>query len=300
MKDDRAASLASAIVVGTGAIWGFYWLPVRQLAEAGLPGAWGTLAAVTVALVLMLPAAFHRRAGLQKAPFSVLFYTALGGGAFALYSVALLYGRVAIIILLFYLTPVWSTLIARYVMGWRTPPARVLAMALGLAGLAIMLSANGELPFPRTIGEWFGLLSGVLWSVSSTGIRSGSGLRAMEAGFAFALGACAAALVLVPVLAPLPQDIALGPAVGWGLAAGGLWWTLSMTALMWATARLEPTRVGILLMSEVLVGAISGALLAGETLGAVEIAGGALVLVAAVLEIGSARKAPGRRTLLEP
>ncbi len=141
-------------------------------------------------------------------------------------------------------------------MGWRSPPPRVLAIAIGLVGLALMLGANGDVPLPRNIGEWFALLSGMLWSVSSTGIRSGTEMEAPEAGFVFVLEACAGALVLAPVLAPLPMEIALGPAISWGIGEGALWWAVFMTALMWATARLEPTRIGILLMSEVLVGAL--------------------------------------------
>ena len=101
MNDDRATFLASAIVVGTGALWGLYWIPVRRLAEAGLPGAWGTLAAVAVAAVLMAPVALRRRRELRRAQPRALFFTALGGAAFVLYSVGLVYGRVAIIILLF-------------------------------------------------------------------------------------------------------------------------------------------------------------------------------------------------------
>ncbi len=299
MENDRAVSLVSAIVVGTGALWGGYWIPVRRLAEAGLPGAWGTLAAVLVAAILMAPIAIRRRRDLRKVRPRAVFFTALGGAAFVLYSVGLVYGRVAIIILLFYLTPVWSTLIGRYVMGWRSPPSRLLAIALGLVGLAIMLGANGDVPLPRNMGEWFALLSGVLWSVSSTGIRSGTGMEATEAGFVFVLGACAGALVLAPVLAPLPVEIDLGPAISWGIAAGALWWAVFMTALMWATARLEPARTGILLMPEVLVRALSGAMLAGEHLSRIEMAGGALVLGAAALEIWSSRKAPDQSPVLD-
>jgi drug/metabolite transporter (DMT)-like permease len=62
-----------------------------------------------------------------------------------------------------------------------------------------------------------------------------------------------------------------------------------MAALMWAAARLEPARVGILLMAEVLIGTVSAAVLAGEALGAVELIGGALVLAAGVLEVWPVR-----------
>jgi drug/metabolite transporter (DMT)-like permease len=75
------------------------------------------------------------------------------------------------------------------------------------------------------------------------------------------------------------------------LAAGGLWWGLSVASLMWATVRLEPARVGILLMTEVVVGAASAAILAAEHLSPLEIAGGALVLCAGILEVWPSRRA---------
>lgn len=49
---------------------------------------------------------------------------------------------------------------------------------------------------------------------------------------------------------------------------------------MWAAAR-----VGILLMAEVIVGAASAPVFAGERLSATEVLGGALMFCAAVLEI---------------
>ncbi|WP_371807656.1 EamA family transporter, partial [Arhodomonas sp. KWT] len=117
MRNDHNTTLATLFVVGTGCLWGFYWLPVRRLSELGLSGAWGTLAIVAVAALLLLP--FAVRTSHQSVPSSraALVWVALGGFAFVLYSAGLVYGRVAIVVLLFFLTPVWSTLIGRYVMG---------------------------------------------------------------------------------------------------------------------------------------------------------------------------------------
>ena len=97
-----------------------------------------------------------------------------------LYSVGFVYGRVAIIILLFYLTPVWSTLIGRLLFGWRSTPARLAAILFGLIGLAVMLGANGDWPLPRNVGEWLALAAGVLWSIASTGIRVKADLDVLE------------------------------------------------------------------------------------------------------------------------
>ncbi len=79
--------------------------------------------------------------------------------------------------------------------------------------------------------------------------------------------------------------------IGLGLATGGLWWGASIAGLMWATTRLDPARVAILLMTEVLAGALSAAFLADERLRAAEMTGGILVLCAGVLEIWPTRRA---------
>jgi len=293
MQSHRTTGLATLFVVAVGSLWGFYWLPVRRLADLGLAGAWGTLAIVAVAALVMSPFAVKARGRLRRSSRVALGSTALGGIAFALYSAGFVYGRVAIVILLFFLTPVWSTLIARYVMGWPTPWPRTAAILVGVAGLVLVLGADGGLPAPRGLGDWLGLASGLLWAIATTGIRSQADTGPEESAFVFALGALVGTAALAPALGPpprLPIEAAVF-AVGWALAAGGLWWGLSITALMWATARLEPARVGILLMAEVLVGVASAAAIAGERLGPLEIGGGLLVLAAGVLEVW-----PDRRT----
>ena len=88
---------------------------------------------------------------------------ALGGAAFALYSIGVVYGRVATIILLCFLTSVCSTLIGRYFLGWHAPRLRLLAILVGLVGLGTMLSADGDRPMPRGTGEWIALVAGLLW-----------------------------------------------------------------------------------------------------------------------------------------
>ena len=278
---------ASAAVLLAGILWGFYWMPVRHLEEAGLSGAWGTLAIVVIAALGLLPLVILRPKVLLQADRAALFYIALGGGSFVLYSTAIVYGRVALVILLFFLTPVWSVLIGRLVLGWPTPRLRLLAILFGLLGLGIMLGADGTLPRPEGLGEWMALLSGLLWAIASTGMKVRPAVPAIHASFVFACGALLTALCLAPLLSA-PPEVGV-TALGWAVPAGLIWWALCLTGLMWATTRLDPPRVGILLMSEVLVGTLSAALLASEPLGAVEIFGGALVLAAAVLEVWPVR-----------
>ncbi|MEX2576602.1 MAG: DMT family transporter, partial [Halofilum sp. (in: g-proteobacteria)] len=155
---------ASVAVVAVGSSWGLYWLPLRELEAVAAIGPWATLAVTLVAAVTLAPVAWLRRDRLRAAGRPGLASVALGGASFVLYSNGLLYGHVAVVILLFYLTPVWSTLIARFWLGWRISWWRYAALVLGLGGIALVLRASsGELPLPYRLGDWLGLASGLAW-----------------------------------------------------------------------------------------------------------------------------------------
>ena len=238
MTQDRINAIATLVVAGFGLLWGFYWMPVRAMVDHGLPGAWGTVLATVTAAIVLAPLVALRWRALLRADKVGLLSVAAGGAAFTLYSIGLVYGRVAIIILLYFLTPVWSVLIARYVMGWHTPALRIVAIFIGIAGLLVMLSAGGTLPMPRGVGEWMSLIAGILWAVGTTGIRVRSDLGVIPATFVFAIGATLAGLALAPFFEPFPtlslRDNGVG-LLSLALATGVLWWGVSLAALMWAS-----------------------------------------------------------------
>ena len=51
MEPARITFWASIVVIITGSLWGFYWIPMRGIAALGLTGAWGTIAIVGAATV---------------------------------------------------------------------------------------------------------------------------------------------------------------------------------------------------------------------------------------------------------
>lgn len=292
----RITPLASLMVIAVGALWGIYWAPLRQLDTVSAAGPWATLAAVLFGGICLAPFGWAGRASLRTANKRALASVALGGASFVLYSNGLLYGQVAVVILLFYLTPIWSTLIARFWLGWPVSWWRYAAIGCGLAGIALVLrGSHGGLPVPHTLGDFLGLASGLLWAIASTGIHVHVRTRPAETNFVFLAGAVAMAAVLAPALGGGgPPRIPAGdlvPALFWTLLIGGLWWGLSLVGFMWATREMEPARVGILLMSEVIVGALSAALFAGERFGLLMGMGTALVVAAGFLETLPDRKA---------
>jgi drug/metabolite transporter (DMT)-like permease len=204
----------------------------------------------------------------------------------------LILGEVVRVTLLFYLAPVWATLLALFVLGERIGWLRVVSVVLGLAGAAVLLGFAGGLPLPRSAGDWLGLAAGVLFALSVTLVRKGhaiSGLEQTLISFATAALLSLAWLVIVP-----HQISTVGATIlGWA-ALAALCWLLPVTwLLLWGARFLEPGRVSLLLLVEVAVAAISAALLAGEPFGLREGSGCLLILAAGALE-GSAELRPAR------
>lgn len=280
--------LARVTVVCAGALWGLYWIPLQRLNAVATVGPWATFFVMVPACLFLAPLAWRGRARIASIPFRRLACIALGGFSFVLYSDGLIYGQVTVVILLFYLTPVWSTLIARYWQHQVVSRLRYVAIVVGIAGIAVVLHAHGGgFPWPRGLGDWFGLLSGLLWAVSSTGIHGRSQIRAVETNFVFCVGALVASLLLAVVFwsEPLPRVSvgAYATMAGWAVLIGVLWWAITLVGFLWAAQILEPALVGILLMSEAVVGAISAGLFAGEPFGMLMMIGTSLVVCAGVI-----------------
>jgi drug/metabolite transporter (DMT)-like permease len=177
---------------------------------------------------------------------------------------------------------------------WHVPKLRLVAIAVGLAGLFIMLGGDGGVPVPGNLGEWMAFIGGFIWALATAGMRLKSDVPPLPAAFLFALGATITSFLFAPFLEPLPvialSDLPL--LLAQVLLTGGLWWGASIAALMWATLRLDPARVGILLMTEVIFGAVSAAILAGESLSTSEMIGGTLVILCGLLEVWPTKGEP--------
>lgn len=290
--------IASAVVLMTGIFWGVYWVPVRAVADLGLDGAWGTAAITLAAALFLLPFVLANPTSLRGRNLVGIISIAFGGAAFALYSIGFLYGKVALVVLLWFFSPVWSVLIAKYLLRLQVPRLRLVAIAVGLSGLFIMLGGDGGIPVPSNLGEWMAFVGGLIWAFATAGMRLKSDVAPLPSAFLFAVGAALTSIVLAPLLEPAPEiDPAnLPTVVVQVLLTGGLWWVLSIAALMWAAVQLDPARVGILLMTEVVLGAVTAAFFAGESLSASEIIGGALVIICGLLEVWPTKAGAGHET----
>jgi drug/metabolite transporter (DMT)-like permease len=293
MLSSHAPRLPAIAVALSAALWGLWWLPLRALAEAGLTGAALNAALYGIATAALLPLFWRRRRRLVAGGLLLLGAGGLFGAALVSWNLALILGEVVRVTLLFYLAPVWATLLALGVLGERVGWLRVLSVTLGLAGAVVLLGFAGGLPLPRSAGDWLGLAAGVLFALSVTLVRKGATIAGLEQTMA---AFAAAALLSLALLTVTPhQSAGVGAVVLAWAALAALGWLLPVTwLLLWGARFLEPGRVSLLLLLEVAVAAISAALLAGEPFGAREGVGCLLILAAGALEGAAGLRPSGR------
>lgn len=286
----RSHVLPALAVSVCGLLWGVFWLPLRWFDSQGVGSAWVALLFNLVAIAAPLPWLLKRTAWTDF-PNQSLTGLILGT-AFALYTVSLAMTDVIHAILLFYLTPVWSTLAGWVLLGERITATRIIAVILGFAGLWTILGGGG-VPLPRNAGDWLALLSGLLWSAGTlrSFARPSQGIALPV--FCFAGGGLAASAVLLVIASALSLPMAavsnLMPVLPWIVLLAVIIFVPPNFLVLWAAQRMDPGRVGILLMTEVLVGSISAGLLAGEAYGASEAIGTALIVTAGLVEVWGRR-----------
>ena len=269
-----------------GAVWGLFWIPLRALEDAGINGLWITVVYFLIPTICLIPIVLSRWQHVKQGGISLQLTTMLSGGALLLYSTSIVYTDVVRAMLLFYLTPIWATILARIFLGDLITPSRVIAMLMAILGMLTIFGLGARFPIPQNIGDWLGIGSGFLWAVAMVRIRMSESHSAIEltAGFfqwslIFSAGA---AFLLAPSQIPKIEQVL--PALPLLLIFMALLVLPGTYASLWGPKYLSPGIVGLLFMTEIIVGAISVALLAGEPFGIRELMGVLLIAGASMLE----------------
>ncbi len=287
LKFERALLPGAAVAV-SAILWGLWWIPLRWLDDRGLRGDWASFAIFAMASLALLPFVLRRRGkpGFQLKPLLIIGVSL--GLTFVMWNHAVIHGNVIRVVLLFYLAPVWATLMARFMLAVPIPPIRWAAILLGLSGAAVILEVD-LMTTDRAVSGFalpdvMGLLAGISFAFSATATRTHNRVAELDKTFVSVVAATAIALLFVLLMkTPYPGE-ALTPLLGGALGVALLFLLPSTALLLWGAGRLDPGRVAILLLLEVVTAAVSSTWLAAEPFGARQVLGCGLILVAGLLE----------------
>ena len=269
-----------------GAVWGLFWVPLRALENAGLQGFWVAVVYFLVPTLCLVPIGIWRWKHFKAGGIQLHITAMLSGLALLLYTMSIVYTDVIRAILLFYLTPIWGTILARIFLRDVITPQRIFAMAVAIVGALTIFGLGLQFPVPQNTGDWMGVSAGLLWAIASLRINIYKDYSAIEMtlGFFFwsLIFSIIAALIFAPSYVPfVSQTLSALPL----LLIFIIFLILPGTyASLWGPKFLTPGVVGLLFMTEIVVGSISVALLSAEPFGIREVIGIFLIIFASLIE----------------
>lgn len=281
-SDYRAGSAAAVAALFAGAtVWGLVWYPYRLIEAAGMSGLLATTLTYAVALGLGLALFYRQLRGVRVDRWLVAIAIASAGCNLG-YVLAVLHGEIMRVLLLFYLAPLWTVLLARLLLNERLTRAGLAVVALSLTGATIMLwHPETGLPWPRQGAEWLGLGAGFMFALSNVLIR-----RADHYSIALKSMAVFAGIVLIGLLGILLLEPVAVPAASgrvWALLlAVGVVLLVINPVVQYGLARVAAGRAIVIFLFELMVAAFASWWLADEVMDAREWLGGALIVAASL------------------
>ncbi|MDY0107491.1 MAG: DMT family transporter [Giesbergeria sp.] len=282
-------------------VWGVSWWPFRLLYADGLHPLWATALMYALALCLLLAA--RPGVGRSARQHPALWLLALSAGLTNVcFNWAVTVGDVVRVVLLFYLMPAWSVLLAWRVLGEVPTPLALLRLALAFGGVVLVVLPPG-MPLARladglSLADLLAVGGGFAFALTNVTLRR---LREVpgEARMAAMFGGGAAMAGLTALLGLAAGLVAPPPALapGWTLVALGLTgaFLLGNHALQFGATRLAAGTTALVMLTEVVFASASSWLLDAAALQPRTLAGGTLIMLAALLAILPHRQ--GRRAV---
>jgi len=265
--------------------WGIIWYPYRLMSEAGVSGVASSFYTYALAIIFASVLLGKHWRGANKLPLSIVWLGVVAGWTNLSYVLAIIDGEVMRVMLLFYLSPIWTLILAHFWLKEKTRLTGYIAIVASLVGAFIMLydAKLGGLPLPRNMPEWLALSSGIGFSLTNVITRKSSHLTLVAKSYAIWIGVMMVALLFVPIMQtniPSPTVFTLTE-----------WAVMSLIALLliaatffvqYGVAKIEATRASVLFLFELVVAAIASYYLAHETMELNEWLGGSLIVIAAI------------------
>jgi drug/metabolite transporter (DMT)-like permease len=290
MGQTSPKSLAVAGLLFNALVWGVCWWPFKQLEAQGLHPLWAT--ALVYGFVFVSIALWLWRTGrlVGWEPHPGLWVLLLASGLTNVgFNWAVTVGDVVRVVLLFYLMPAWSVLVAWWLLGEKPSRMALLRLLLALTGLFIVLKTpETPWPVPESLADVLALMSGFTFAVTNALLLKLKDTPASSRTLAmFGGGAIMATLAALIGLAI--GVIHAGQAFSWGwLPYVGLLclsFLLGNLALQYGAARLAAHTTALVMLSEVLFASVSSVMLGASDWESRTLIGGALILLAALLSV---------------
>ncbi|HAJ72953.1 MAG TPA: EamA family transporter [Methylophilaceae bacterium] len=266
--------------------WGIIWYPYRLMSEAGVSGVASSFYTYSIALVMGSCIFVRHWRVILKLPHRAWWLGLLAGWTNLSYVLAVIDGEVMRIMLLFYLSPLWTLLLAHFWLKERIHASGYMAIAISLLGAFIMLNdfSGNALPLPHNHAEWLALSSGIGFSLANVVTRRSADLNLATKSMLVWIGVVGVSLVMLPwVDAKFPSPDFFSISQWQTMLVIALLLMLATIFVQYGVTQMTAVRASVLFLFELVVAAIASYYLAHEAMAWNEWVGGSMIVAAGLI-----------------
>ena len=265
-------------------VWGIIWYPYRLMANAGVSGIYSSFYVFILTIAIALPYFFiaKKKVPIWSKDFWLLALVA--GYTNISYVLAVIDGQVVRVMLLFYLSPVWTIFLAHFMLNEDTQKRHYIAVFISLIGAFIMFWEPGYLIHLDSKSDWLALSSGLGFAITNVMTRKHAHMTVNQKALAIWLGVIVVAMICImfdknamPILDFFrPVDAAIMMAIALSLF-------LSTLLVQFGVTQIKAVEASSFFLFEIVVAAISSYFLVGESIALKEWLGGILIIAGVIL-----------------
>lgn len=251
--------------------------------EAGVSGVVSSLYTYLIAL-LIAALIFHKNwRDTFKQPKSIVWLALVAGWTNLSYVLAIIDGEVMRVMLLFYLSPLWTLILAHFWLKERTNWQGVVIIVLSLIGAFTMFWQTDALPLPNNNAEWLALSSGMGFALTNVITRHSTHLSIPAKSIAVWVGVALMSLLFMKIQGQSFPESGLMHLTQWALMVLIALLLMAATFLVqFGIAHVPVAKASVLFMFELVVAAVASYYLIDENLSLREWLGGSLIIMAAL------------------
>ena len=265
-------------------VWGIIWYPYRLMADAGVSGIYSSFYVFILTIAIALPYFFitKKKVPIWSKDFWLLALVA--GYTNISYVLAVIDGEVVRVMLLFYLSPVWTIFLAHFMLNEDTQKRHYIAVFISLIGAFIMFWEPGYLIHLDSKSDWLALSSGLGFAITNVMTRKHEHMTVNQKALAIWLGVIVVAIICImfdknamPTLDFFrPVDAAIMMAIALSLF-------LSTLLVQFGVTQIKAVEASSFFLFEIVVAAISSYFLVGESIAFNEWLGGIFIISGVIL-----------------
>ena len=265
-------------------VWGIIWYPYRLMAQAGVSGIYSSFYVFILTIAIALPYFFitKKKVPIWSKDFWLLALVA--GYTNISYVLAVIDGEVVRVMLLFYLSPVWTIFLAHFMLNEDTQKRHYIAVFISLIGAFIMFWEPGYLIHLDSKSDWLALSSGLGFAITNVMTRKHAHMTVNQKALAIWLGVIVVAMICImfdknamPTLDFFrPVDAAIMMVIALSLF-------LSTLLVQFGVTQIKAVEASSFFLFEIVVAAISSYFLVGESIALKEWLGGILIIAGVIL-----------------